>query len=350
MVEAILQRVSEEGADALLVTQPANVRYLSGFSSPQDARVLVSDASSVLITDGRYIAQAQSESRLSVEIVKEQRAALELVKSRLSGRRLAVESEHLTLAGYADLRDALGQEPIQSKGIVKKLRLRKTPFEADKLRQAATLADQAFSYILGIIGPGLKEIEVALELEAFMLRAGAEAKSFGIIVASGTRSAMPHGVASQKAVAAGELVTLDFGAVIDGYHSDMTRTIAVGDVAEDLRAMYHAVLEAQEAALAALGPGKDGKELDALARDTLARHELQDYFAHGLGHGVGLEVHEEPRLTFQTSYMLEPGMTATVEPGVYIPGKAGVRIEDLTLITDRGFELLSHSDKHLITV
>lgn len=349
-LDTLRKRLTPVGADALLVSAPANVRYLSGFSSPDDGRVLLEADRALLLTDGRYIAQAQEESRLEVVITELGKPWHEDVAERMQGKTLAVEADHLTHQLFAQLSDKLGGKVIATSGWVAELRLRKSPEEIATLREAARITDAAFTHILSVIQPGLSEVEVALELEAFMRRNGAENKSFEIIVASGVRSAMPHGVASPKRLAAGELITLDFGAKVRGYHADMTRTVALGAIDGELRRLYDAVLRAQEAALAALAPGKDGKEIDALARSILAEAGLDGYFSHGLGHGVGLQVHEGPRLSKTTSQILEPGMTVTVEPGVYIPGFAGVRIEDLALITETGYERLSQSDKALITL
>ena len=194
------------------------------------------------------------------------------------------------------------------------------------LSKKASIADQAFNYIINFITPGITEIEVALEIERYIRKHGAE-NAFDIIVASGVRSSMPHGHASSKAIQEGELVTLDFGAKLEGYHSDMTRTIGVGTVSDEDQRMYAAVLEAQEAALAALAPEKDGKEIDILVRETLKKHQLETYFTHGLGHGVGLDIHEGPSMNSRTSVILKAGMTVTVEPGVYVPGKSGCELK-----------------------
>jgi Xaa-Pro aminopeptidase len=351
-LEPVWEGLREAGADALLVTHPANVRYLSGFSSPEDGRVLLSEKGAQLWTDGRYIQQANEESRLEVVITDTGSTwAAQLsayVKEVLGGPKLAFEAESTPYALFAELREGLGSEPVPTKGLVSGLRLVKTPAELETLREAARLTDEAFSHILNILQPGLTEVEVALELERFIRLQGADGVSFPIIVASGMRSAMPHGVASSKRLARGELVTLDFGAKVAGYHADMTRTVALGELCEAHERLYNAVLEAQEAALAALAPGREGRAVDAVARDALAAAGLAGGFTHGLGHGVGLEVHEGPRLSRLSKDTLRPGMVVTVEPGVYYPGDAGVRIEDLTVVTEGGCERLSKSPKALI--
>lgn len=352
MLEDALARIREalveSGAEALLVTHPANVRYLSGFRAPEDGRVLVTYEDAVLITDGRYVAQAEAESRLPVEFFEESWA--EHLKASLSGRTLAFEAEAVSYALFTDLTEKLGSAPLPTEGLVAELRLIKTPEETELLRQAAGVTDEAFTHILGFIRAERTELEIALELERFMRAAGTEGAGFESIVASGVRSAMPHGTASSKTIMKGELVTLDFGAKVDGYHADMTRTVAVGTLSDAHALLYAAVLRAQEAALEALAPGKRGREVDAAARGSLTEAGFGDFFSHSLGHGVGLEIHEGPRLSKVSEQLLEPGMSVTIEPGAYIPGDAGVRIEDLAVMTRQGFELLSHSPKDLITV
>jgi Xaa-Pro aminopeptidase len=348
MFETLREKLTALDAEALLVTKPANVRYLSQFRSPEDARVLITATDALLLTDGRYTAQAEEQSALPVDIFTGN--FLERVAELAKGKILAIEADHLTVAQAATLKEKLGSELKLSEGLIAELRARKTPDELKKLRAAAALTDAAFTHILGYLRPGVREVEVALELERFMRAAGAEGASFTIIVASGYRSSMPHGVASDKVLAAGELITLDFGAVIDGYHSDMTRTVALGEVPEAQQQLYAAVLEAQEAALAALGPNASGTALDKVARDVLDAHGLKAYFSHSLGHGVGLEIHEAPRLSFLKDDTLLPGMAVTIEPGAYLPGEYGVRIEDLCVITDSGYERLSQSPKSWITL
>ena len=343
------QKLSEVKADALLVTQPANVRYLSGFKSPEDARILISPDKALLITDGRYIHQSKEESRLETLITTPQETWMDKVAELAKPYQLAIESNHLTVEYWNHLSEKMGSEPIATKTLVNDLRLIKTPQELALIKEAASIADQAFLYIINFITPGITEIEVALEIERYIRKHGAE-NAFDIIVASGVRSSMPHGHASSKTIQEGELVTLDFGAKLEGYHSDMTRTIGVGTVSDEDQRMYAAVLEAQEAALAALAPEKDGKEIDILVRETLKKHQLETYFTHGLGHGVGLDIHEGPSMNSRTSVILKAGMTVTVEPGVYVPGKSGVRIEDLTVITANGHERLSHATKVFLSI
>ena len=327
---------------AMLVTSPANVRWLSGFTSPEDARVLVTRHDAWLLTDGRYSAQAAEES--SVEPVI-QRDWMHEVWQRVRSGPLGVEAQHMTLATATTFAGRMGEEPVRTENLVSDLRRVKDDEEIAAIRDAADLTDRAYAHALQVVRPGVREIDVALEIERFVRTEGGDGMGFPIIVASGVRSAMPHGEASAKTIEPGELVTIDMGARVRGYTADMTRTFGVGSVADGHRTLFDAVLEAQEAAVAQIGPGRGGRELDAVARDVLEGHGLGDLFVHSLGHGVGLDVHEAPGLSTRSEDVLEPGMVVTVEPGAYRPGDAGVRIEDLVVVTADGHEVLSQAPK-----
>ncbi|WP_347242011.1 Xaa-Pro peptidase family protein [Thermus sp.] len=322
--------------DALLVTRPENVRYLSGFPHPEDAQVLVTEEGAFLLTDPRY-PEAERESRIPAKVLR--REEREELYRNLRGR-VGFEAEHLPYAALERLRELSPAEWVPTKGVVERLRLRKTPEEVERIRKAQALAEEALAHVLPLLRPGVEEREIALEIEFFLKRRGAE-PAFPPIVASGARGALPHARASEKRLLGGELVTLDLGARVEGYHSDMTRTFALGRPKEELRRAYKAVEEALEAALAALAPGKPAKEVDALARKVLEGYGLDRHFVHSLGHGVGLAVHEGPGLSPYSEEVLEPGMVVTVEPGVYLPGLGGVRLEELVLLTEKGPELLS---------
>ncbi len=331
------------GVDALWVSDPANVRALSGFSSGEDGKVLVTPEGATLYTDARYTVQAQEEARVPVHIARPPETYRDAA-ARVKGQRVGFEAEHLTVAGLEALREHWDAQLVPTRGLVERVRLVKTPEEVQLIREAQALADRVFAEVRPNIQAGVRELDVALELEQGLRRAGAEV-GFAVIVASGPRGAMPHGVASDRVIEDGELVTIDFGARLNGYHSDMTRTVAVGTPSEELRRVYNAVLEAEEAAVAAVRPGVKGGDLDALAREILNRHHLGEAFAHSLGHGVGLKIHEGPSLRAGSEDVLEPGMVVTVEPGAYLPGVGGVRIEDLVLVTEGGYEVLSRTPK-----
>lgn len=347
LLDRLRSDLADAGVEAMLVSDPANVRYLSHFTSPEDAVVLVLPDRAWLITDSRYTVQAAQESSLPVDI---DRPWAGRVTDLAEGLRLAVEAHHLTVDRFRELERQSGQEPVLTHDLLKTYRLVKTPAEIERLREAAKVTDAAFTHIIDVLRPGIQEVEVAMELERVMRLEGAEGPSFGTIVASGFRSAMPHGAASPKLIEAGDLVTMDFGAVVDGYHADMTRAVGIGRVSDQLRKLYDAVLEAQLAGVAAIAPGRSGRDIDAVARDSLGAQGLADAFGHSLGHGTGLEIHEGPSLSSRSADVLEPGMVVTVEPGVYLPDVGGVRIEDLLVVTEGGHEVLSHSPKHYITV
>ncbi|CAM3184940.1 Xaa-Pro peptidase family protein [Deinococcus deserti] len=343
-LEKLRQAMGPAGVDAVWISDPANVRALSGFSSPKDAKVLVTAGSVTLYTDARYTVQAQEESPLPAFIARPPETYQHAAQS-LSGLRVGFEAEHLTVAMLDDLREHWPDAqlvPLRELG--RGLRMVKTQDEIEAIRAAQALADRVYAEVRPSISAGVRERDVALDIEMRLRRAGAES-AFDIIVASGPRGAMPHGVASDRVIEDGELVTIDMGARLGGYHSDMTRTVAVGTPSDEMLRVYRAVLEAEEAAVAAVGPGVRAADLDTLARDILTRHGLGEAFAHSLGHGIGLEVHEGPSLRGVSTDVLEAGMLVTIEPGAYLPGIGGVRIEDLLLVTENGHEVLSRAEK-----
>ncbi|HWL13157.1 MAG TPA: aminopeptidase P family protein, partial [Ureibacillus sp.] len=263
-------------------------------------------------------------------------------------KRLAFEQDYMTFTDYKIYDTAVKGELVPVSGLIEKLRLIKSPQEIKILKEAAKIADAAFTHILDFITVGKTELEVSNELEFFMRKSGATSSSFDTIVASGKRSALPHGVATNKVIEAGDFVTLDFGAYYNGYVSDITRTIAVGNPDEKLKEIYNIVLQAQLKGMEGIKPGLTGIQADALTRDYITEHGYGENFGHSTGHGIGLEVHEGPGLSSKSDIILAPGMVVTVEPGIYIPGLGGVRIEDDTLITDVHNEALTHSTKELI--
>ena len=342
--EAIRSAMADAGADALIVNDPPSVRYLSGFTAPDDGTVIVLEDSAVLITDGRYTAQADEESRIDVRIA---RPWMKEAAAVVGERRVAVEADVLVVGDLRTLEEELGRSLLETAGIVRRVRAVKSEEEIGVLREAARLTDRAFDAALEAARPGVPETDVAHRIEAFLREHGA-GPSFDIVVASGARSAMPHGRASNKPLREGDLITLDLGAQLHGYHADMTRTVALGEPTEEAASLHEAVLVAQERALAGIRAGVSGKQADQVARDALAERGLEDAFVHSLGHGVGLEIHEGPTLSQRSGDLLSPGMVVTVEPGAYFPGTHGVRIEDLVVVTVEGCDVLSHSPKELI--
>lgn len=328
------------GLDALWVTKPANVRYLSGFTSPEDATLLLSPQGSWLFTDGRYIAQAEAESRLPVFIGRGPEVFAK-IGSLLPNKKVGFEADHISVETWGKLQEISGVKWHKSIGLVEKLRRVKTTTEIEYIRRAQNIAEEALKATLPRLQVGVQEIDIALEIEYQMRKRGAEGVGFDLIVASGYRSAMPHGLASHKRIEEGDLVTIDMGARYLGYHSDMTRAYPIGHISDRLLNMYRAVYEAQHLAVAAIKPGVACKDLDQLARDHLASYGFAEQFSHSLGHGVGLNIHEAPFFSKLSSDVLEAGMIVTVEPGVYFPGQGGVRLEDLLLVTETGYEILS---------
>jgi len=250
---------------------------------------------------------------------------------------------------YQKLKEKLDLDSLNpEESLVEELRIIKDESEIEKIKKAVEIADQGFQFLIDFIEPGKSEKEVALELEFFMKRQGGEANAFDFIVASGKRGALPHGVASEKKIELGDLVTIDFGTVYQGYHSDITRTLAVGEPTAKLRDIYELVLTAQEKVIAEIKAGMDCFDADKIARDFIAEAGYKDNFGHGLGHGVGLEIHEAPRLSYTSEAVLKAGMVVTDEPGIYVSGLGGVRIEDDLLITESGCEVLNSAPKELI--
>ncbi len=343
------EALKENGLDALLVTNPYNRRYMTGFTGSAGVAV-VSAEDAVFITDFRYTEQAAKQVQ-GFRIVKHEKTIIEEVANQVKEMKiktLGFEKDNVSFGTYELYNDKVDAELKAVSGIVEKLRMVKTADEIEILQQAAKIADDAFAHICTFIKPGVTELEVSNELEMFMRKQGATSSSFDTIVASGERGALPHGVASDKVIQSGELVTLDFGALYNGYISDITRTVAVGEPSEQLKEIYEVTLAAQVLALEKIKPGMTGIEADAIARDYIKSNGYGDAFGHSTGHGIGLEVHEGPALSFRSETVLVPNMTVTVEPGIYLPGIGGVRIEDDILITEDGNVRLTHSPKELI--
>ncbi len=303
------------------------------------------------VTDFRYTEQAAAQAQ-GFEIVKNSGPIFEEVATICQKEEinvLAFEESFVSFAEYSVLEDLIEESSLAPvSGMIEALREVKDEEEIALIQQACHIADQGFEHILKMVRPGMTEIEVANQLDFFMRSLGATSVSFETIVASGLRSAMPHGVASEKVIEQGDLITLDFGCYYQGYVSDMTRTFAVGDPGDKLKEIYQIVLEAQEKVLAAAKPGMTGIELDAIARDHIASFGYGDAFGHSTGHGIGLEIHEGPNVSFRADKAFVVGNVITDEPGIYIPGIGGVRIEDDLLITETGNKVLTHSPKELI--
>ena len=346
-IDALRQIMRDQKLDGVIFSKPENRYYLSGFRG-STGTVLITADQQYFLTDFRYIAQAKDQCPDYAVLQISPADPIYGHINRLVTGRLGFEDDFMTVENYGLYRSKLEAEMVPMKRLIETLRLYKDETEIELMAKAQQIADEAFEHILTYIKPGVREIDVANELIRVMKEKGATGESFEIIVASGVRGALPHGVASEKSIEAGELVTLDFGCVYHGYCSDMTRTVAVGPVSEKHRHIYETVRKAQETALAAVRPGITGQELDKIARDIITEAGFGEHFGHGLGHGVGLEVHEGPSISKAGTTPIEPGMVITDEPGIYLDGFGGVRIEDIILVTEDGKRVLSSSPKELI--
>lgn len=332
--------------EALVLCQPENLRYLCGFTG-SDGVLVVTAEQLVFLTDSRYTTQSEQEVcadrivtyKIKVEAVVRQLQELSVARVGFeSGLAFGVATQ-LQEQGPSDWQWLALGEKLQA------LRLHKTEAEIASILRATELNRAALAAIETIIRPGAKEADIALALEFSMRKQGADEKAFDIIVASGERGALPHGVASAKPLALGELVTIDFGCRYCGYHSDETITFALGEVAENLHNVFDVVLQAHDLAISAVAPGIALAELDAIAREHIKSSGYGAYFGHGLGHGVGLEVHEAPTVSPRSTLVAEEGMVFTIEPGIYIPGQGGVRIEDMVLVTADSHKILTKIPK-----
>ena len=352
-VERLTDLLAGEDFEVLLVTELADVRYLTGYDG-SNGLALIGPRTRTFATDFRYVEQAAEQVHPSFARVRGSLDLLETVTDLLPAGevRLGFDDAHMSVRHHARLRERLpGRvELVPAGGLVERIRAVKEADEVQRIRTAAQLADAAFERIIrdGLIGRTEREIAVALEHD--MRERGARRASFNSIVAAGPHGALPHAQPRDVPIRAGELVVIDWGAELDGYCSDCTRTVAAGEPGEDAREVYALVLSAQLAGLRDIRAGRHGREVDAVAREVIEAGGHGERFGHGLGHGVGLEVHEAPRLGKRSEDTLAPGNVVTVEPGVYVPGRFGVRIEDLVLVTADGSEVLNGLTKRLVTI
>ena len=325
----------------------ANVRYLTGLSSSNAAVLVEPDGSATLFTDFRYASRARELE--GVGVVETPRGLVPAVAEQLAGRRIAFEEQHLTYAAFRTLTDA-GVDAVPTSGLVESLRAVKDRDEIAAMRRASALSDEVFAALADQRFTGRTERQLAWWIERSFREAGAEGLSFEAVVAAGSTGSSPHAVPGDRPIEPGVLVTVDAGCVVDGYCSDCTRTFAAGEASERLAELHALCLEAQLAALDAVEPGAHGREVDAISRRPIEAAGLGWAYGHGLGHGVGLQIHEAPVLRPESTDVLEPGNVVSVEPGIYLPGEGGVRIEDLVLVTPEGRERLTGFTKELLTV
>ena len=348
-----LRKVLGKG-EAALITGDTNRLYFTGFKSSAGI-VLITKNKAVLFIDFRYFEKAQKEvSHLEVRLAKRVYAEIcEMLKNE-AVTDIYIETNTVNLNELKNLRKAFEgfnvSEESKISDKISNMRSLKDDSELESIKKAQVLTDAAFSYILDFIKPGATEREIALKMEFFMRERGSEGVAFDFIVVSGKNSSLPHGVPTDKKIEKGDFVTMDFGGVVNGYRSDMTRTVAVGNVTDKQRKIYETVMAAQQASLDIIKPGVACFQVDKAARDIISNAGYGEFFGHGLGHSVGLEIHESPACNTRDKTPLKKGMIMTVEPGIYLPDEFGVRIEDMVVVTDSGYENLTKSPKELVVL
>lgn len=347
------QTIRDKSIDGVIILQPQNRYYFSGFTGTAGCLLIFND-NQFLLTDFRYIEQAKEECSQYeiVRIEKDLYSTLWELLQKNNLKKVGFEEGFWTYSQHSSFLKVIDDktELIAVNENISKLRAIKDEEEQRILKQAAELTDSAFSHIISKIKPGIRESDVALELEFYMRQRGATSASFKYIVASGKRGALPHGVATDKVLNEGDMVTIDFGCIYKGYCSDMTRNFVLGTPSAEQMKIYKIVLEAQEEAFKSIKAGVATKEVDSVARSVIEKAGYGDYFGHGLGHGVGLDIHEQPSLSPKSDAVLESGMVVSVEPGIYLPNWGGIRIEDVVIIEEGGFTNLTNSSKELINV
>ena len=349
-IDALLAAMKQAGIGHMLIQKPKNMRYLTGYTG--EGCLLVSEAGIVILTDFRYVEQASIQAP-GLRVIQYDAAHPRLgeIRQQLKNEgayKLAVEEDAVTVEAYREMLKALsGIELTAAGGLIERLRIVKDEDEIECIAKACEISCKAFEKMLGVMKAGMTEREIQLELDYTMLRLGAEGMAFDTIAAAGVNGSLPHAIPSDHVVKEGELLTLDFGALYGGYCADMTRTVAFGEVSDELKRIYDTVLDAQLKSLAMVGPGVVCSAVDRCARDLIDK-VYPGAFGHSLGHGVGLDIHEQPGLNGRDQRTLTPGHIVTVEPGVYLPGVGGCRIEDTVAVTENGYRNLVNAPKELI--
>jgi Xaa-Pro aminopeptidase len=349
-IQKLHQRLELFKAEAMLVTSLPQLRYLSGFTGSNGVGIVLRSGT-VLVTDYRYASQAKDQAKGWSIIVTTGDLIDEMKKRKIlrTGMRVAFDENALPYSRYAKLRQNFpGVKFIPAGLVIEEIAAVKDEDEILKIRKATAISDKVFSEILSFLKPGTRESDIAAEITYRQRRYGADRDAFDTIVASGVRSALPHGLASAKLLEHGDLVTIDFGCAVDGYVSDITRTVILGKAKSEAKKIYTIVLEAQQCAIDAVRAGVKARAIDGVARTIIQKKGYGKYFRHSLGHGIGLMIHEQPRLARQSRAILEPGNVVTVEPGIYIPGFGGVRIEDDVVVTGGYCTILTTSPKELL--
>ena len=348
-------RLQELGVDAMMITNPMSRRYLSGFTGSNGV-ILITENEARLITDYRYFQQARMQTEgFEVVLHAGHTGHKGLIFDEVANQvkemgitRLGFEQDQLTFTFYKKCEEVFAAELIPVSGLVEKLRAIKSAEEIELLKTAAQIADAAFLHVLEVVRAGVSELDVAFALENYMKKQGTDTTGFSPIVASGYRGALAHGRASDKIMEKGDLVTIDFGCNYKGYWSDISRTVAIGDPSEQLREIHAVVLESFNRCVSGLRPGLTDQEVDSLMRDVIKAHGYNELSGTGTGHGIGLEVHEDPFFSVRQVMSLAPGMVITVEPGIYLPNVGGARVEDVILITEQGSEVFTPSTKEML--
>ena len=354
MIEKIQEKLIKENIDAIWISNIVNIRYITGFTG-STADLLVLKEGGYILVDSRYWEQVNQEvtevKPILVDGDNNLFTFLKELESKNSLKRLGFEASNVVYNTWAKLRELFQNvELVPLNNWVEELRMVKTEDEIEKIKKALMIAEQAFENILPLIKVGVSEKDIAIELEYQMAKLGSERPAFDTIVASGERGALPHGKASNKKLIGNEFIVFDFGAVYNGYHSDITRTVYFGNPSEEEILVYNIVLEAQKKAEEIIEEGLQCNFVDKVARDIIQENGFGNYFGHGLGHGVGLEIHELPRLSPKSDMVLKKGMVVTIEPGIYIPGKFGVRIEDMVVVDKSGSKILNKLTNDLIII
>ncbi|MEN6519980.1 MAG: Xaa-Pro peptidase family protein [Armatimonadota bacterium] len=352
-LERIREEMSKQRVDAMLITNLVNIRYISGFTG-STATVIITNDEAIILVDSRYVLQASGECP-DFDVILYSGGVLEAAAEILdesAPKRLGFEPNCVTYSTHLELRRVVSKNTrlIGVKGMVEKLRMVKDSGEIDAIKRAVVVADKCFSHVVSWVKPGMTEREIALEMDTYMRKLGAEKESFDTIVAAGPNAACPHHQPTGDVLKEGQMLKMDFGALVDGYCSDLTRTIFMGEPDERQREVYNVVLDAQMAAIHAIKPGVKGSEIDTIAREHIKSEGYGDYFGHGLGHSIGLTVHDGDGFSQRSSIVLEPGMVITVEPGIYVEDWGGVRIEDDIVVTESGVEVLTKSTKDIVVV
>lgn len=339
--------------DAIYTSELVNINYLTKFRGTE-AKLLFTEDEKFLFVDARYIEQAKKQTKDTnvILIDKVNPNIYEKINEIIDDKKIkkiGFEQDRLTYQEYIDIKDNVKVEVVPV--LLDQMRIAKTPEEVKIIKEACAITDRAFDYLVETAAIGMTEAELNIKLTQFVLEQGCEGMSFTTIVASGERGALPHGLPTDRIIKENDFVTIDFGVIYKGYCSDITRTICMGDNPDPkMLEIFNTVLAAQKKAIEAVKPGVVAKDLDAIARDYISEKGYKEYFQHGLGHGFGLEIHEEPYLNTRSTHVLSPGNIITIEPGIYVPDLGGVRIEDDLLVTETGHEVLTHAPKELIKV